>query len=121
MESTKKNMVLPSNCRKLTLEEMMQNESGWYVNLKTGEMFITYRDINSTVNWFTSFLDGLGSEEQTDEITREIKRIRRTNKVTRNQTELSGGIGIRVNEQGFKIFALTEAELEAANSNSLVF
>ena len=121
MNSKKNDMQLPSNCTKLTLEEMMQNESGWYVNFKTGELFITYKDINSTINWVSSFLDNLGSEAQADEITKEIKRLRRKGTVTRSQGDLSGGIGIRVNEEGFRMFALTEAELEAANSNTLVF
>ena len=114
-----KKMQLPANCKKLSIEEMMQNESGWYVNLKTGEMFITYKDINTTINWVTSFIESLNQEANTEEIGPEIMRLRRS--VTRSQEQLSGGIGIRMNETGFSFFALSENELAAANSNTFVF
>lgn len=130
--NNKQEMQLPANCKKLSLEEMMQNESGWYVNLQTGEMYITYKDINTTISWVTSFLNSLGETEEGVALgTAMAARMRlqgagaNRRRVTRGgeapAPEFTGGLGVRINETGFSFFALTEAEAEAACSNTFVF
>ena len=114
-------MQLPSNCKCLSTQEMMNNESGWYVNFNTGELFLTYKDIDSTVRWVTSFIEDVmkAMAMDTGSIQSEIARVRPNNIGPHN--DRSAGVGIRINGDGFKFFALNEEELRLANSNTFIF
>ncbi len=122
MKSKKvKTMQLPSNCKCLNTQEMMMNESGWYVNFNTGELFLTYRDIDSTVRWVTSFIEDVAQAMAMDSgcIQSEIAKNRPPHIGPHN--DRSAGLGIRINKDGFKFFALNEEELKLANSNTFIF
>lgn len=122
MKSKKvKKMQLPSNCKCLSTQEMMMNESGWYVNFNTGELFLTYRDIDSTVRWVTSFIEDVAKAMAMDSgcIQSEITRNRPPHIGPHN--DRSAGVGIRINKDGFEFFALNEEELKLANSNTFIF
>ena len=116
-----KGMQLPSNCKCLSTQEMMQNESGWYVNFNTGELFLTYKDIDSTIRWVTSFIEDVAQAMAMDaaSIQGEIARNRPPHMGPHNDT--SAGVGIRINQEGFKFFTLNEEELKLANSNTFIF
>ena len=110
----KKDMKLPSGSKKMTLEEMMQNESGWYANLRTGELFVTYKDIDKAVNFALSFLEKLNVKANKDDVAGNIEKNTPLGK-------MGGGFGIRYDEKGFAFFQLSEEQLKLANTNTFVF
>ena len=114
-------MQLPSNCKCLSTHEMMQNESGWYINFNTGELFLTYRDIDSTVRWVTSFIEDVATAMTMDAGTVRSEITRSRSSYVAMQSESSAGIGIRINNEGFKFFSLSPEQVALANSNTFVF
>ena len=116
-----KKMVLPEECKVLTTEEMMQNESGWYVNFKTGEMFITYKDLNTTIDWAFSMMKKLAAAKNGSEDIVPTGSELQTQVEEMDPGQQGGGFGISINSQGFRMFKLNEDQMKLASSNSVVF
>ncbi|MBE5935821.1 MAG: hypothetical protein E7262_08535 [Lachnospiraceae bacterium] len=112
-------MQLPKNCKCLSTKEMMANESGWYVNFNTGELFITYRDIDATIRWVTSFVEDVSAALDAELIQSEVMRNRPPHMGPRSN--VSGGVGFRINKEGFSFFTLDEEQMRLANSNIFIF
>ena len=116
-----KKIVLPEECKVLTTEEMIQNESGWYVNFKTGEMFITYKDLNATIDWVFSMMKKLAVAKNGNEDIVPTGSELQTQVEEMDPGQLGGGFGISINSEGFKMFKLNAEQMKLASTNSLVF
>ena len=114
-------MQLPKNCKCLSVEEMMKNESGWYVNFNTGEVYVTYRDIDTTIRWVISLVEAFNATMEVSASYIEAEIRKNTPMYSGANADSSGGIGISINQAGFRIFALNQEQLKLANSNIFIF
>ena len=107
----KNELVMPSSYMVLNEEELMQNTSGWYVNVSQKKFYILPKDIQTCENAVNSILRAVGIDNFQINISAQFS----------DDSEVKNGVSFEYDSGSFLFSTnLSDAEKELAAKNTFV-
>ena len=100
-----KKLVMPSNFENLTTDEMINNTSGWYINVQEKKFMITKSDFEAVDSYLNKFFENKNMSFRTN--------------IAGFFKDPNSGVNIQGDDSGLLAsFSFNETELEEASSNT---
>lgn len=114
MKANKK-MTMPSNYTVLSEEEMLQNESGWYLNLTEKKVLLLPNEVAKGGFIVDFLLRKIGLDSATVDINSFFN-------TENDEGEARNGVCVQVADNSFSLsFHLSDSDLELAGSNKIAW